>query len=133
MGAHMLATGPAGVEVRFVREIMLLLDGISVGGTKHKRERGFTPVLSVTKLSSLCKCLASTKFGRTVAMCLSERVVARSSRPTKHQQMQEACVWQASPQEELLQLLHVGQGGEDRKTRVLGILSKRTDIPYHLN
>ena len=46
------------------------------------RERGFTPVTSVTKLSSLCKCLASTKFGSTVAMCLPARVVARSSTPT---------------------------------------------------
>ena len=31
-GAHLLTTGSAGVEGRFVREIMLLLDGISVGG-----------------------------------------------------------------------------------------------------
>ena len=46
-GAHLLAPGPAGVEGRFVREIMLLLDVISVGGTKHKRERGFTSVMSV--------------------------------------------------------------------------------------
>ena len=68
-GAHLLALGPAGVEGRFVRKIMLLLDEISVGGDKaQERERGFTPVLSVTKLSNLCKCLASTKFGSTVAM-----------------------------------------------------------------
>ena len=64
-GAHMLAPGPEGVKGRFVREIMLLLDGISFGGTNQKREKGFTPVMSVTKLSSLCKFLAST-----VAMCL---------------------------------------------------------------
>ena len=51
-GAHLLAPGPAGVKGRFVKEIMLLLDGISVGGTKHKREKGFTSVISVTKLSS---------------------------------------------------------------------------------
>ena len=31
-GAHLLAPGPAGVKGRFVREIMWLLDGISVGG-----------------------------------------------------------------------------------------------------
>ena len=55
-GANLLAPGPAGVKGRFVKEIMLLLDGISVGGgTKHKREKGFTSVMSVTKLSSLCK------------------------------------------------------------------------------
>ena len=59
----------------------MLLDGISVGGTKHKRDKGFTSVMSVTKLSSFCKCLASTKFGSTVAMCLPSRVVARSSTP----------------------------------------------------
>ena len=36
----MLANGPAGVKVRFVREIMLLLDGISVGGqSTRERER----------------------------------------------------------------------------------------------
>ena len=69
-GAHLLATGPAGVEDMFVREIMLLLDGIRVGGTKQNRERGFPPVMSVTELSSLCKCLSNTKFGSTVAMCL---------------------------------------------------------------
>ena len=30
-GAHLLATGSAGVMGRFVREIMLALDGINVG------------------------------------------------------------------------------------------------------
>ena len=35
----------------------------------------------MTKLSSLCKCLISTKFGSTVALCLPARVVARSSTP----------------------------------------------------
>ena len=52
------------------------------GRTKHMREKGFTPVMSVTRLSSLCKRLTSTQFGSTVAMCLSARVVGRSSRPT---------------------------------------------------
>ena len=44
MGAHLLAPGPADVEARFVRKIMLVLDGISVGGTKHKREREGSPL-----------------------------------------------------------------------------------------
>ena len=39
---HLLAT--ADVEGWFVREIMLSLDGISVGGTKHKREREGSPL-----------------------------------------------------------------------------------------
>ena len=39
-GAHLLAPGPASVKGGFVREFMLLLDGRSVWGTKHKRERG---------------------------------------------------------------------------------------------
>ena len=64
-GTHLMAPGPVGVKGRFVREIMLLLDG-------------FNPVMSGTKLSSLCKCLASTKFGSMVAMWLPARVVARS-------------------------------------------------------
>ena len=42
-GAHLLATGPAGVEGRFVREIMLLLDGISVEG-QSTRERDGSPL-----------------------------------------------------------------------------------------
>ena len=41
--AHLLATGPAGVKGRFVREIMLLLDGISVGG-QSTREREGSPL-----------------------------------------------------------------------------------------
>ena len=51
----------------------------SVWGTKNKREKGFTSVMSVTKLSSLYQCLSSTKFGSRVAMCLPATVVTRSS------------------------------------------------------
>ena len=54
-GACLRSPGPEDVECRFVREFMLLLDGISVQGQ-------------------------STTFGITVAMCLSARVVARSLR-----------------------------------------------------
>ena len=86
-GAHLLAPGPAGVKVRFVREIMSLLDRISVGGQSTK-ERGFTLVMSVTKLSCLCNFLASTQFGSTVTMCLPARVVARISTQKKDQQTQ---------------------------------------------
>ena len=43
MGAHLLAPRPAGVEVKFVREIMLLMDGISVGG-QSTREREGSPL-----------------------------------------------------------------------------------------
>ena len=39
-GAHLLATGPAGVEGRLVREKMLLLDGISVGGQGTREREG---------------------------------------------------------------------------------------------
>ena len=42
-GAHLLAHGLAGVEGRFVREIMLLLDGFSVGG-QSTRERAGLPL-----------------------------------------------------------------------------------------
>ncbi len=39
-GANLLAPGPADVEGRFVREIMLLLDGISVGGQITREREG---------------------------------------------------------------------------------------------
>ena len=42
-GAHLLATGSAGVEDRFVRKIMLSLDRISVGG-QSTREREGSPL-----------------------------------------------------------------------------------------
>ena len=38
-GAHLLAPGPAGVEGRFVREIIVVAGLDQCGGTKHKRER----------------------------------------------------------------------------------------------
>ena len=76
--AHLLAPGPAGVKGRFVGEFMLLLDGNS----ERQRETGFTSVMSVTRISSLCQRITSTRFGSTLAMCVSARVVARSSTPT---------------------------------------------------
>ena len=89
---------------------MLLLDGISVGGGQSIRERGFTSIMSVTMFSSLCKCLASTMFGSTVAMCLSARVVARRSTPTAAlRDTISLCLASLTVQEELLPLLHVGQ------------------------
>ena len=39
-GAHVLAPGPAGVEGRFVREIMLFLDSINVGGQITREREG---------------------------------------------------------------------------------------------
>ena len=79
----MLASEPEGVEGGFVREFMLLLDGFSVEGqSTGERESGLTPVISVTRLSVLCQHITSKTFGRILAMCLSARVVARSSTPT---------------------------------------------------
>ena len=43
-GAHLLTPGPASVKGRFVREIMLLLDVISVG-VQITREREGSPLL----------------------------------------------------------------------------------------
>ena len=39
-GDHQLAPGPAGVKDRFVRKIMLVLDGISVGGQSTRKREG---------------------------------------------------------------------------------------------
>ena len=39
-GAYLLATGPACVEGRFVRDIIWFLDDISVGGQNTKEREG---------------------------------------------------------------------------------------------
>ena len=39
-GAHLLAPGPENVEGGFVREFMLLLDWISVGGQSTQEKEG---------------------------------------------------------------------------------------------
>ena len=55
----------------------------SVWGNKaQEKESRLTPVMSVTKFSRFYQRLTSTKFGDTMDMCLSTRVVARSSTPT---------------------------------------------------
>ena len=51
--------------------------------TKHKRERRFISEMSMASVLFRCQRLTSTKFCSTVAMCLSARVVAKSSRSTK--------------------------------------------------
>ena len=101
--------------------------------------------MSVTKLSSLCKCLASTRFGRTVAMCLPARVVARSLTPTSSTDTITLCVasltagrvFATSPCgartniEEIILKLNV-LGEEERKRTVLASSRKRADILYPL-
>ena len=59
-GAHLLAPGPAGVEGIHV------VAGWDPGG-QNTRERAFTPVMSVIRLSSLFQRLTSPKLGSTVA------------------------------------------------------------------
>ena len=53
-GAHLLANGHAGVEGRFVMEILLLLDGTSVGGQtlNFERDRIFVSLTAVEILFS---------------------------------------------------------------------------------
>ena len=53
------------------------------GYKAHKREIGFTHVMYVTRLSSLCERVTSTIFFSTVALCLFARVAAIGSRPTR--------------------------------------------------
>ena len=85
-GAHLLAPGPTGVEGRFVREIMLLLDRISVGGKAQESKRVHPcnvcdKAFKSLQIPSQHKISAQCHSG-TVAMCLPARVVARSSTQT---------------------------------------------------
>ena len=87
---------------------MSFVDGISVGG-QSTRDRGFTPVMSVAMLSSLCNCLASTNFGSTVAMCLPARDVAKSLTPTTAStETISLCVARLTAGTVFFPLLHVG-------------------------
>ena len=96
--------------------------------------------MSVTKLLSLCKFLASTKFGCTVAMCLPALVVARSSTPTTAS-TDTISLYVASLTtrrcgarntiEEIILNLNVW-GEEERKRMVLVSARKREDILYPL-
>ena len=115
--------------------------------TKHKRERWFTPVMSATRLSSLCQHLTSTRFCSTVAMCLAARVVAISLRPTTaSKDSRSYCVaslgtgraFETSPcgarttiKEIVLNLNLMGK--EEGKRTVLASSRKRAEILYHLN
>ena len=124
---------------------MSLLDGISEEG-QSTSEIGFTPVMSVTKLSSLCNCLGSTKFGSTVAMCLPAKVVARSSTQTTAStdtislcvaSLTAGRVFATSPCvarttiEEIILKLNVWRE-EERNRAVLDSSRKRADILYPL-
>ena len=91
-GAHLLAPGLAGVEGWFVKEFMLVMDGISVGG--HKKERGFSPVMSVTGFQVFAN--SSTESGSIRAVCLSTRFVARSLPIETASTDTKACLWQAT-------------------------------------
>ena len=129
---------------------MLLLNGISVGETKHKRERGFIHVMSVTRLSILCQRLTSIKFGSTARSCVClQRVVARSStQTTASTETKSLCVashtieraFATSPCwarttiiiKEIILNLNMS-GKEERKRTVLASLRKQADFCYHLN
>ena len=93
-----------------------------------------------------CQCLASTIFGSTVAMCLSARVVERSSTPrTASTETISLClaslttekVFATSPCmarttiEKIIPYLNVW-GEEERKRTVLASSRKRADILYSL-
>ena len=102
--------------------------------------------MSVTKLSSLCKCLASTKFGSRVTMCLPARVVAKSATATTASKdtinlcvtsLTTGKVFATSPCgarttiEEIILNLSVW-GEEERKRIILASSRERADILYPL-
>ena len=104
-------------------------------GPSTKRERRFTPVMSLTRLLSLCP-----------RQRLSTRVVERNSIPTTASTEKiSLCVasltigaFATSPcrarttMKEIILNLKVG-GEEERKRTVLASFRKRTDILFHFN
>ena len=67
-------------------------------------------------------------------MCFSAWLWREVQPQRQHQQTQEACVWQVLPQDELLQLLYLGQGGRRRgRGRFWQAAGRGADILYHLN
>ena len=102
--------------------------------------------MSVTKLSSLCKCLSSKTFGSTVAIFLPAKVVAISSTPKTAStdtiglcvaSLNTGRVFGTSPCgarttiEEIILNLNVC-GEEERKRTVLASSRKRANILYTL-
>ena len=94
------------------------------GDKAQKRERGFTPVMYVTMLSSLCKRLTSTYFGSTVAMCLSARVVTRSSRPTTASTNTRSLLASSLTTWRTFATSPCGAGGDERKRAVLSRVNR---------
>ena len=117
--------GPGG----FVREFMLLLNGISEGGQiTREREKRFTSVMSVIRLMIPCKPPTSKKFGSTEAMCLSARDVVRSLRPYSINSHKKLVCGKPHHRKSFCNFSMSGKG--HRKWTVLGSSRKRTDIPY---
>ena len=82
LGNNATSHSRLGSALRRTGRGVLITMGSVWGDKSHERE-GFTPVMFVAGLWSLWERLTSTQFGSTVAMFLSARVVARSSRQTK--------------------------------------------------
>ena len=134
--AHLLAPGTGSVEDRFVRKFMSLPDVLIVRKQSTSDRETSPPVMSVTRLLNFFQCLTRTKCGSSVAICLCAQFVAKKLPNKQHQQTQEACVWQASPQTELLQIHHTGdhlqselEGGEGEEEVGSGQLEEEDRHP----
>ena len=82
-GTHLLAPGPENIKVGFVREFMLLLDGISVGDKAHKKERVHPCNVCDKAFKSLPTAITSTQFSTSTCGVRGEkrkRTVLSSSR-----------------------------------------------------
>ena len=104
---------------------MLLLDGISLGGY-DTQQRGFTHVIYVPRLSSLCARLTSTQFWSIVVMCLSARVVVIGSRPTKASTDTRSFVGCKHHHRKSFCNFYMWGEGEERKWTVLSSSRKRS-------
>ena len=115
----------------------------SVWRDKAQERERVQPCNVCEKAFKFCQRLNRPKFGRKVAIFCLQGLWQEVQAQQKYQHTQEACEWQASPQEELLQLLHVRHyeiilnlnimWEEEIKRTVLASSRKRANILYHLN
>ena len=145
-GAHLLQVGPAGVKGRFLREIMLLLDGISVGGQTTREGERVHPCNVCDKAFKSLQMPSQHKIWRHSANVFACKGCGKKFHPNnsinRHNRLvcgkphhrKSFChfsMWARTTIEEIILNLNV-RGEEERKRTVLASSRKRAGILYPL-